>query len=203
MSGVTRADFDDINAYLTATDDGSCPIWHTGAIPSRHHGVSSSWERAHRPTFLPNDDNLRRFVPVYFQRRQVQQRGGRQGLPRQPPRVSYGPKPSTCTTRASRRGCRTRSRNMQRAATGRARSADTIMEDAVQAWLSAPQNGVRVAFTLAELAAGIGLVTEDSPAKLAMRDQHRIASILHSLGYSPSRKRREDGSRVKAWDLSD
>ena len=96
--------------------------------------------------------------------------------------ISYGPKPSTCTTRASRPGLPDSLKTYQRSATGRARSPDTIMEDAVQDWLSAPQNGVRIAFTIAELAVGIGLVTEDSPAKLAMRDQHRIATILHLTG---------------------
>ena len=148
MSGVTRADFDDVNAYLAATDDGSIRLAYRRdpePTPRRFVIVGTS----HRPTFLPNDDNLRRFVPVYLRAGSFNSAEGvRSYLDHRRDQLWAE------AIHLYHRGVEARLpdslKTMQRAATTRARSSDTIMEDAIEGWTSAT-NGLRVAFTLARV----------------------------------------------------
>ena len=196
MSGVTRADFDDINAYLAAVDDGAIRLAYRRdpePTPRRFVIVGTS----HRATFLPNDDNLRRFVPVYFQGGRFNSADGVRAYLNKHRDQLWAE-----AIHLYHKGVEARLpeslKKLQSAATGRARSSDIVMEDAVETWLTVT-NGMRIAFTIGELAVGIGLVTEDAAAKLAMRDQHRIGTILYSLGYHPAR-REHNGRRQRVWD---
>ena len=197
MSGVTRADNDDVNGYISAVDDGNVRLAYRRdpePTPRRFIIVGTS----HRPSFLPNEENLRRFVPVYCRAGRFNSAEGvRSYLDRNRDQLWAE------AIHLYRQDVEARLpeslKKLQRAATGRARSADIIMEDAVEDWVNVA-NGVRTAFTIGELAVGIGLVTEDAAAKLAMRDQHRIGTVLYALGFTPKRRKREDGTRLRVWD---
>ena len=87
---------------------------------------------------------------------------------------------------------------MQAEATGAARSHDALMEDAVEAWIVG-----RDGFTMADIAAGIGLVERGGPGitRVHMRDQHRIGAALDRLGYTQQRRRAQGGRQVQVWVL--
>ena len=88
---------------------------------------------------------------------------------------------------------------MQAEATGGARSKDTLMEDAVEAWIVG-----RDGFTMADIAAGIGLVDGVGVAtRVHMRDQWRIGAALDRLGYTQQRRRAQGGRRVQVWVLDE
>ena len=196
MHGVTRADIDNLNSFLSQQDDGAIRLAYRRdpePTPRRFCPVGTS----HRSTFLPNDDNLRRWVPCYF-------RGGHFNNANDVRKYLDEHRPQLWAEAMVRyrQGVEARLpdalKPLQLEATKRARARDTIMEDAVDSWLKV-SNGIRQGFTLAKLAVGVGLVHEDEAPKLNMRDQHRIGAILQSLGYTPGRERREDGSRPTVW----
>ena len=73
-------------------------------------------------------------------------------------------------------------KGLQFEATDRARSRDTVIEDAVAAWTWGNDG-----FTMAELAAGIHLIdSNDKGARLQMRDQHRLGQVLESHLATPN-----------------
>ena len=142
---------------------------------------------ADRAEPLPNDQNLRRFVPVYLN-------AGKPALIRD---YLDGNRTQLWAEALHLYGQGVEARlpdalkGLQSEATDRARSRDTVIEDAVTAWTWGNDG-----FTMAELAAGVHLIdSNDKGARLQMRDQHRLGQVLESLGYS---KRRELRGSVQA-----
>ena len=84
----------------------------------------------------------------------------------------------------------------QKAAADRARNKDDVLEDKVFNWTK-KQNGV--AFTIVELARGIGYLTREQQAvELDSRQQFHIGNALRQMGYD-KKQRSVDGRRVMQW----
>ena len=86
MAGATRADHEMLKAFLTRANDGTLRLSYRRdpeTMLRRAVIIGSS----DRDTPLPNDDNLRRFVPVYLLGGSP---GGDQDIPRRKPRSVVG-----------------------------------------------------------------------------------------------------------------
>ena len=189
MQGATRADMDSLKAFLSRQDDGSIRLAYR-KDPELMLRRCVLVGTADKPTPLPNDPNLRRFVPIYLddgnpavlreyldEHRQqlwaealaVYRQGAEARLPDEP-------------------------KAMQEEATNRARSRDTVVEDAVSEWTQGNDG-----FTMGELACGVHLIdSNDKGARLQMRDQHRLGQVLESLGYAKRREHRGN-TQVTRW----
>ena len=186
MQGSTRADMESLKAFLSRTDDGAVRLAYR-RDPEQMLRRCVIVGTADRNEPLPNDQNLRRFVPVYLD----------DGAP-------YFIREYLDRNRTQlwaealhlyRQGVEARLpdhlKGMQSEATDRARSRDTVIEDAVSEWTKGNDG-----FTTAEIAAGIHLIdSNDKGARLRMDEQHRLGRVLESLGY---RKRRELRGSVQA-----
>ena len=198
MHGVAAADADSLNSYLSQTNDGAVRLaYRQDPVPTPRRFIIVG--TSHKPTFLPNDQNLRRYVPVTLLASPYNSAAGvtefwdehrvqlwaeavhlyRQGVTAHLPNAL---KP------------------LQRAATAQVRRRDLVIEDAVAAWVE-PQPGCwRSDFTIAELAFGVGLAeTIEKATQMRMADQHRLGDVLGSLGYDKTRKRDTHGRRQYFW----
>ena len=80
-------------------------------------------------------------------------------------------------------------------ATEEARQRDDLLEDELAQWLeTAP-----TAFTLADAAAGCGLMEPERVSRLPMRDSLRLGAALRAEGFT-SRREREGGQRRTLWE---
>ena len=193
MQGSTRADLESLKAFLSRTDDGAVRLAYRKdpELLLRRCVIIGTADR-NEP--LPNDQNLRRFVPIYLDagkpadireyldcnRKQLWAEAlhlYRQGVEARLPDELKG---------------------LQSEATDQARSRDTVIEDAVSAWTRGNDG-----FTMAELAAGVHLIdSNDKGAKLRMADQHRLGQVLESQGYAKQRERR-GGVQATRWYRGD
>ena len=189
MQGSTRADLESLKAFISRTDDGAIRMAFRKdpELLLRRCVIVGTADRMEP---LPNDSNLRRFVPVYLD----------DGSPARIReyldcnRIQLWAE----ALRLYRQGVEARLpdelQDLQSEATDRARSRDTVIEDAVSEWTWGNDG-----FTMAELAAGIHLIdSNDKGARLQMRDQHRLGQVLESLSFE---KRRDatGGRRVTRW----
>ena len=186
MQGSTRADLESLKAFLSRADDGAVRLAYRKdpELLLRRCVIIGTADR-NEP--LPNDQNLRRFVPIYLD-------AGKPALIRE---YLEGNRTQIWAEALYlyRQGVEARLpehlKGMQAEATDRARSRDTVIEDAVSAWAWGNDG-----FTMAELAAGVRLIdSNDKGARLQMRDQHRLGQVLESLGFA---KRREQRGSVQA-----
>ncbi len=181
MQGSTRADLESLKAFLSRTDDGAVRLAYR-KDPELLLRRSIIIGTADRKEPLPNDQNLRRFVPIYLD----------DGNPARIREYLEGNRTQLWAEALHlyRQGVEARLPDaltaLQSEATDRARSRDTVIEDAVAAWTWGNDG-----FTMAELAAGVHLIdSNDKGARLQMRDQHRLGQVLESLGYSNRRELR-------------
>ena len=186
MQGSTRADLESLKAFLSRTDDGAVRLAYRKdpELLLRRCIIIGTADRMEP---LPNDQNLRRFVPVYLDA----------GRPADIREYLDGNRTQLWAEALHLYGQGVEARlpdslkGLQAEATDRARSRDTVIEDAVAAWTWGNDG-----FTMAELAAGVHLIdSNDKGARLQMRDQHRLGQVLESLGYA---KRRELRGSVQA-----
>ena len=186
MQGSTRADLESLNAFLSRTDDGAVRLAYRKdpELLLRRCVIIGTADR-NEP--LPNDQNLRRFVPVYLDA----------GKPARIREYLDGNRTQLWAEALYLYGQGVEARlpddlkGLQSEATDRARSRDTVTEDAVSEWTWGNDG-----FTMAELAAGVHLIdSNDKGARLRMDQQHRLGNVLESLGYS---KRRELRGSIQA-----
>ena len=189
MQGSTRADLESLKAFLSRTDDGAVRLAYRKdpELLLRRCVIVGTADRAEP---LPNDSNLRRFVPVFLD-------AGNPALIREYMDANRAQLWAEAL-HLYRRGVEARLpdelKGLQSEATDRARSRDTVIEDAVSEWTWGNDG-----FTMAELAAGVHLIdSNDKGAKLQMRDQHRLGQVLESFGYA-KRRRRGPGVQVTRW----
>ena len=189
MQGSTRADLESLKAFLSRTDDGAVRLAYRKdpELLLRRCVIVGTADRMEP---LPNDQNLRRFVPIYLD-------AGNPGLIRKYLDDHRGQLWAEAL-HLYRQGVEARLpddlKGLQSEATDRARTRDTVIEDAVTEWTWGNDG-----FTMAQLAAGVHLIdSNDKGARLQMRDQHRLGQVLESLGYE---KRRDatGGKRVTRW----
>ncbi len=189
MSGARKADLESLKAFLSRTDDGSIRLAfrkNPEPMPRRCILVGT----ADRSDPLPDDRNLRRYVPVtllsgnagecmkYMDENRMQIWAEavhlyRQGVSaRLPDNLKY----------------------LQAQATEAARAHDTVLEDAIAEWLpTAPQ-----LFTIKNVALAVGLAEFHNPGKISGRDERRIAAVLRHCGYNnPTIE--VDGKKLRRW----
>ena len=193
MTGATRADQEAMKAFLSRTDDGNTRrAYRRDPEPSPRRCVIVGTADREQP--LPNDPNLRRFVPVYLDN------AGHAGIAADV-RETLDSEREQLWAEAlvmHRNGAEARLpdalKAMQAEATAAARSSDAIIEDAIVKWTAtAPHE-----FTLAELAEGIGMADRDKATRLRMADAHRLGAALVMLGFA-KRQSQQDGRRVMRW----
>ncbi len=190
MAGASRAEREDLKSFITKVNDGTERLSYRAdpePLPRRCVFVGTS----DAMTPLPDDDNLRRWVPVTIDsgqpatvreylddhREQLWAEAiylYRQGVPA---RLPDDLKP------------------MQKEATGQARSRDQALDDAVQAWIARDEPW---GFTLSEAAEAIRMVDPGEAARLTGRDSRRLAAALTTAGYRKER-RMKNGVREYRW----
>ena len=189
MQGSTRADLESLKAFLSRTDDGAVRLAYRKdpELLLRRCVIVGTADRMEP---LPNDRNLRRFVPVYLDA----------GNPTDIREYLDGNRKQLWAEALHlyAQGVEARLpddlKGLQTEATDRARSRDTVIEDAVSEWTRGNDG-----FTMAELAAGVHLIdSNDKGAKLRMADQHRLGQVLESQGYAKRREMR-GGVQATRW----
>ena len=189
MAGATRAEMEGLKAFLSRTDDGGVRLSYRAnpePLPRRAILVGT----ADHAEPLPNDPNLRRFVPVSLRggnpaRLRVYLEANREQLWAEA-LARYRP--------GERARLPDRLKPRQAAATEAARQRDPILEDAVAAWLADRTEP----FQLGECAVGAGLATEETVAQLSKSLQGRLGRALRAQG-CVSRRERSGGQRARVW----
>ena len=198
MHGVAAADADSLNSYLSQTNDGAVRLaYRQDPVPTPRRFIIVG--TSHKPTFLPNDQNLRRYVPVTLLASPYNSAAGvtefwdehrlqlwaeavhlyHQGITAHLPNAL---KP------------------LQKAATAQVQRRDLVIEDAVAAWVEPQPGNWRSDFTIAELAYHVGLAeTILAATQIRMADQHRLGDVLGTLGYDKRRARDGHGRQKYLW----
>ena len=194
MVGYQRADQESLKAFLSRTDDGGVRLaYRRNPETMLRRCVLAGTADHDQP--LPNDPNLRRFVPV---------------------RLDAGNPEYVYEYMARNRerlwaealwmyrdGIEARFpdhlKPIQKQATDAARSSDMLLEDAVDGFLqNAPD-----AFTLAAVADAVNLVTtKDHGAKLDSISERRLVKVLRMRRYSAKRMRGPEGNK-RYWTPAD
>lgn len=193
MQGVRRADMESLKSFLSRTDDGSVRLAYRHdpePMPRKCIIVGT----ADHPDPLPDDSNLRRFVPITLLDGDVQrimnymddirhqlwaeavwmyQNGHHARLPNHL-------KPN------------------QSEATEAARAGDTALEDSITRYLDAQQPDI---FTTEQVAIGIAMVDMGKSSKLSVMDSRRIAQVLRHKGYAYKVRRISPERTGKRWGL--
>ena len=186
MAGATRAELQSLKAFLSRTDDGAVRLSYR-ANPETMLRRAIIVGTADKADPLPNDNNLRRFVPVTLA-------GGNPVVLHdymEHHREQLWAEALALHWRGVEARLPDELKPAQAKATEQARRRDDILEDAVERWVATGQDG----FTLAEAAAGIGL---RDALRLPMRDQRRLGAALWNSGYE-RRKARRDGRPQWTW----
>ena len=192
MTGVRRTDMEGLKAFLSRTDDGSTRLAYRHnpePMPRRCVLVGT----ADRPDPLPDDKNLRRFVPIVLNDGDVswlmeylnEDRG-----------MLWAEALHLYRTGVSA-NLPLHLKAAQAKATETARVKDTI-EDAVLVFLE----GAPDTFKLTDIAEGIGIVSHGDAAKLTPGDANRISRILRHKGYT-SKSFTIEGKAVRKWTKSE
>ena len=189
MAGATRAEIEELKAFLSRRDDGGTRLaYRRNPEPLPRRAILVGTADHGEP--LPNDPNLRRFVPVRLA-------GG------DPARVrAYLDKHREQLWAEARslyhKGREARLpdhlKGQQAVATEGARQRDLILEEAVAAWAVKQKEP----FTLAQCAVGAGIVPDDQLGQISKALQNRLGRALRAQGYETTQTRR-NGQRVRFW----
>ena len=189
LQGATRADMDSLKAFLSRQDDGSVRLAYR-KDPETTLRRCVVVGTADKESPLPNDPNLRRFVPIYLD-------DGNPAVLRDyldDNREQLWAEALALYRQGAEARLPDELKAMQDEALDRARSRDVLIEDAVAAWTLGNDG-----FTMAELASGVHLIDgNDKGARLRMRDMHRLGAVLEAMGYVKSREMRL-GVKATRW----
>ena len=188
MAGSTRADLESLKVFISQQDDGAVRLayWRDPETLLRRCVLVGTTDRAEP---LPNDSNLRRFVPVYLDDGNVDLL--REYMDRH--RKQLWAEALRLYHRDLQPRLPEHLKEVQREATDRARSRDSVVEDAIAEWTRGNDG-----FTMAELAAGIHLIDSNAKgARLQMRDQHRLGNVLESEGFTKRQELRNGVRRIR------
>lgn len=220
MAGATRAKNDSLKAFLSRTDDGSHRLAYR-RDPETLLRRSVFIGTADRQDCLPNDHNLRRFVPVFLAGGDIKHLReymveNREQLWAEA-RVEYSLSTGSDSLRKEilrqlkdrgidHSGGGTHPRlpaslvQVQDGATARARSCDVIIEDALASTEHrlAAEGKTLSGRTMQQIADELGIGGE-TQTLLSKQDQSRLGRTLRNRGYE--RVQRKVGGRpVKAWE---
>ena len=190
MQGVRRADMESLKAFISRQDDGGIRLAYRRnpePMPRRCIIVGT----ADRPDPLPDDPNLRRFVPINLSG------GDPVGLMDYMDETRHQLWAEAVWMYHNGHHPRLPDylKEAQQEATESARAKDTVIEDSLERWLThnAPET-----FTTEQAGIGIGLVSLDNSAKLSRIDSNRIGAALRHKGYAQV-STRVDGKVAKRW----
>lgn len=190
MAGATRADIEGLKAFLSRTDDGAVRLSYrrNPELLLRRAILVGTTDRVDP---LPNDPNLRRFVPISLLG------GDPAGLRAylEAHREQLWAEALHLYRQGAEARLPDRLKEKQKAATDAARQRDPILEDAVAAWLA----GREGSFELRECAVGAGLAPEETVVQLPRPLQSRLGRALRAQG-CVSRRERSGGRRVRLWE---
>ena len=193
MVGSTRADVSRLKAFLSRVDDGGVRLaYRRDPEMMRRRCIFAGTADVGDP--LPNDRNLRRFVPVELP----------DGNPVHVRRFLNEHRTQLWAEAVSlyRQGVEARLpdalKESQSSATAKARNTNETLEDAITQWIEGFSGNT---FRLAQLASGLGLIdTIEDGARLSNQDQRRITRTLHAMGYERITARPEGGGKPsKVW----
>ena len=190
LAGATRADNASLKTFLSRVDDGVVRLAYrrNPEIMLRRAIIVGTSDV---PSPLPNDRNLRRWVPINLSG----------GNPAKLRKYIDANREQLWAEALSmyRDGVEARLPDnlikAQAKATGAARSRDVALEDAVEEFIALRNEP----FTIARLAESIKLVEPTKGSRLPMNDLHRLGAVLDGKGYSKKRVRDEDGALKWKW----
>ena len=178
MAGARRADLESLKTFLSRTDDGNVRLAYRHN-PEPMPRMANLVGTADRSDPLPDDDNVRRFVPVTLEegdpamlrtyldthREQLWAEALALYLSGESARLPESLK------------------GIQAKAAAGARAIDTILEDRVTVFLGGKPQG----FTMEEMAIGCGILREDG-STLPMNDAKRLSHVLRRNLYKGERR---------------
>ena len=174
MQGARKADRESLKAFVSRTDDGSIRLAfrkNPEPMPRRSILVGT----ADRTDPLPDDRNLRRFVPVTLLSGDV----GQAMVTLDRDRDDLWAEALHLYHQGVSARLPDTLKYAQAEATESARAKDTVLEDAIVEWLST----AAATFTTQQVARGVGLVEVGKEAKLSYLDSRRIGQVLRHQGY--------------------
>ena len=187
MVGYQKADMESLKAFLSRTDDGSVRLaFRRNPETMLRRCILAGTADHERP--LPNDANLRRFVPVRL-------------VDGNPKRVYdyldlYRAQLWAEAVAMYNEGKEARLpdglKKLQKAATEIARSSDVMLEDAVDLFL---ERGPDM-FTLAKIADAVNLIgTDKHGAKVDAISERKLINVLRMRGFQSGRRRGPEGNK--------
>ena len=189
MQGARRADLESLKAFLSRTDDGSTRLAYRHnpePMPRRCILVGT----ADRPDPLPDDPNLRRFVPITLE-------GGDVGQTIEYMDACRGQLwAEALAMYESGESARLPDhlKHQQVEAADSARAGDSVLEDAIDQYLI----GAPELLTTEMVALGIGIARDGETAKLSRTEVLRITSVLRHKGYTTVVVTRQ-GEKLRRW----
>ena len=194
MAGIRRAELENLKAFLTRTDDGAVRLaYRANPEPRPRRAILVGTADHARP--LPDDPNLRRFVPVRLS-------GGDGNADRvhaylEENRLQLWAEALARHRQGEKARLPDELKPQQRQATAKARGHDEIPPEKLAAWLAAQ----RAAFTIRQCAVAIGLISEDAKVSLSRSLQNRLSRSLKEAGCVSRRApRSENGQRPRLWE---
>ena len=191
MAGASKAEREELKTFITQANDGIVRLtWRRDPETLLRRCVFVGTSDSDTP--LPNDDNLRRWVPVFIDKASPGPAKVRKYLDENRTQLWAEARHLYHEGVDARlEGCL---EPMQAEATGEARSRDQALDDAVREWLLEGHPG----FTTKQAAEGIKMVNPDEGARLLNRDSQRLIAVLTTAGWKRER-RQEDGQRDWRW----
>ena len=188
MAGATRADLEGLKSFLSRTQDVVRLAYRENPETLPRRAIIVGTTDHSEP--LPNDRNLRRFVPVYLAS------GNPAGVRRylDANREQLWAEARRCHQQGMEARLPDELKGAQAQATEQARRRDQILEERVARWLT----NRREPCTLAECAVGAGLVQKGVEAQIPRGAEQRLGTALRALGCRKER-RQVDGRRRVLW----
>ena len=190
LAGVSKADIASLKTFLSRTDDGNVRLaYRRNPELMLRRAIIVGTSDLQSP--LPNDRNLRRWAPIYL----------KDGDPTKLRKYLDENRDQLWAEALSmyRDGKEARLPDSlteaQVTATGKARSRNVVLEDAVEEYLALETEP----FTLQELAIGIKLVDPKKGAAVPTGDQFALATVLEGQGYTKRQRKADDGARRWMW----
>ena len=191
MAGARRADLESLKTFLSRTDDGNVRLAYRHN-PEPMPRMANLVGTADRSDPLPDDANVRRFVPVSLEdgdpamlRTFIDDH--REQLWAEALALYLGGESARLPESL---------KDFQAKAAASARAGDTIMEDRVLVFLGGKPAG----FTMEEMALACGILRDDT-STLSMNDAKRLGRVLRGNRYESKRKW-ENGIRGPSrWHL--
>ncbi|MCY3887963.1 MAG: hypothetical protein OXG19_09750 [Chloroflexi bacterium] len=195
MAGIRRAERENLKGFVSRTDDGAIRLaYRSNPEPLRRRAILVGTADHARP--LPDDPNLRRFVPVRLGGNDRNAARVREFLDKN--REQLWAEALARHRQGEKARLPDELKPRQAKATAAARGHDAIPEEKLAAWVAAQT----AAFTKRQCAVAIGLISEDPKASLSRSLDNHLSRALKDQGCVSWRAPRssENGQRPRLWE---